>query len=162
MSPTEPFGVISNDGETRTARFERVLDHPPAEVWRALTSSDALERWLSSATIEPRLGGDARFDFGEGFVTGLVTMWEPPRALAYRWPFPEDGEAHVAWTLEALDGGARTRLVLEHTGLPPEWASGYGSGWHAYLDRLATHLAGEEPPDWAERVAELGPAYDAA
>jgi hypothetical protein len=44
MSATEHPGTISGTGETRTARFERRLAHPPADVWEALTSSDALGR----------------------------------------------------------------------------------------------------------------------
>jgi uncharacterized protein YndB with AHSA1/START domain len=161
MSATEHPGTISGTGKTRTARFERRLAHPPADVWEALTSSDALGRWLATASIEPRVGGEARFDFGEGPVAGAVTVWDPPHALAYRWPFPEDGSGHVAWALEPVDAGTATRLVLEHTGLPADWAAGYGSGWHAYLERLSAQLAGQEPPDWAERVASLRSAYDA-
>ena len=46
--------------------------------------------------------------------------------------------------------------------VPSDWAAGYGSGWHSYLDRLAAHLAGEQPPDWAERMAEVRPLYDGA
>jgi uncharacterized protein YndB with AHSA1/START domain len=114
-----------------------------------------------SVSIEPRTGGTARFDTGEETGTGTVTVWDPPRALAYSWPFSEDGEAHVAWSLEPIDDGAATRLVLEHTKLPVDWAAGYGSGWHAYIDRLAASLDGQDPPDWGERVAELQAAYDA-
>ena len=154
-------GTIQLDGELSTARFERILAHPPQDVWEALTSTEALERWLMTSSIEPRVGGVAAFDVGEGFVNGVVTMWEPPRTLGYSWPFPADGQAHVSWSLEPMDDGRATRLVLEHTGLPRDWASGYGSGWHAYLDRLASQLAGAEPADWAERVAELRPLYEA-
>jgi uncharacterized protein YndB with AHSA1/START domain len=153
-------GTIRREGELCTARFERVLAHPPDAVWDALTSSETLGRWMMAASIEPRVGGEASFDVGEGVVTGSVTTWEPPHALGYEWPFPEDRPGHVSWTLEAIDDGGATRLVLEHTGLPPDWASGYGSGWHAYLDRLSSHLGGREPQDWAERMAELRPAYE--
>ena len=114
------------------------------------------------ASIEPRAGGAARFDTGDGAQRGTVAVWDPPRALGYLWPFPADGEAHVAWSLEPLDDGARTRLVLEHTQAAGGSAAGYGSGWHAYLDRLAASLAGQQPPDWRERAAELRAAYDAA
>jgi uncharacterized protein YndB with AHSA1/START domain len=162
MSATDELGTIDGEGRTRTARFERVLAHPPERVWEALTSSGALERWFMVASIEPRAGGAARFDTGDGVATGTVTLWDPPRALGYLWPFPADGEAHVAWSLEPVDDGARTRLVLEHTKLPADWAAGYGSGWHAYLDRLAASLEGQQPPDWSERAAELRAAYDAA
>jgi uncharacterized protein YndB with AHSA1/START domain len=27
------FGTMTLEGTTRTLRFERLLDHPPAEVW---------------------------------------------------------------------------------------------------------------------------------
>ena len=49
-----------------------------------------------------------------------MTVWDPRRELAYRGPFPADGDAHVTWTLEPLDDGAATRLVLVHTALPVE------------------------------------------
>ena len=152
-------GRIEGVGETRTARFERVLGHPPDAVWEALTSSAALERWFMATTLEPRVGGAATFDAGDGPTAGTVTAWDPPQALAYTWPFPEGGDAHVTWTLTPEDGGAATRLTLVHTALPAEWAAGYGGGWHAYLDRLEATLAGEEPPDWAERMSELQPLY---
>lgn len=153
-------GTIAGVGETRTARFERVLPHPPEVVWEALTSRDVLARWFMTAVIEPRAGGKASFDTGDGVESGTVTAWEPPRTLAYGWPFPKDGNAHVAWTLEPLEDGSATRLVLVHTALPAEWAAGYGGGWHAYLDRLLAHLGGGDPPDWAERAAEVRSLYE--
>ena len=54
----------------------------------------------------------------------------------------------------------RTAVVTDSAAaLPADWAAGYGGGWHAYLDRLEAHLAGVEPPDWAERMAALKPLY---
>jgi uncharacterized protein YndB with AHSA1/START domain len=160
MTAHAPIGTVDGVGDTRTAHFERVLRHPPEVVWDALTTTASLDRWFMRATIEPRVGGVASFDPGEGPATGTVTVWSPPRELAYRWPFPAEGDAHVTWTLEPLDDGAATRLVLVHTALPVDWGAGYGSGWHSYLDRLAAHLAGQRPPDWAERMAEVRPLYD--
>ena len=159
MTTDTARGRIEGAGDTRTARFERVIAHSPDAVWEALTSSRSLDRWFMTASLEPRVGGEASFDAGEGSTTGTVTAWDPPRALAYSWPFPQGGDAHVSWTLEPRDGGAATRLLLVHTALPADWAAGYGGGWHAYLDRLEAHLAGDEPPDWAERMAELRPLY---
>ena len=152
-------GWIEGVGDTRTARFGRLIAHPPDAVWEALTSSSSLDRWFMTASLEPRVGGEATFDTGDGPTAGAVTAWDPPRELAYTWPFPAGGDAHVSWTLEPRDGGAATSLVLVHTALPAGWAAGYGGGWHAYLDRLEAHLAGDEPPDWAERMSELQPLY---
>ena len=161
MTVPGPRGSIDGLGDTRTARFERVLRHAPELVWDALTSSDALSHWFMAAAIEPRVGGTASFHTGDEVGLGTVTTWDPPRALAYGWPFPADGNAHVAWTLEPLDDGVATRLVLVHTALPADWAVGYGGGWHAYLDRLEAHLGGGDPPDWAERAAKVRALYEA-
>jgi uncharacterized protein YndB with AHSA1/START domain len=160
MTVAGPHGTIAGVGNTRTARFERVLPHPADAVWEALTSREALARWFMPSELEPHVGGTAWFDTGDGVASGTVTAWDPPRGLAYTWPFPEDGHAHVAWTLEPLEDGAATLLVMVHTSLPAEWAAGYGGGWHAYLDRLGAHLGGGEPPDWAERAAEVRALYD--
>ncbi len=154
-------GRIEGSGDTRTARFERLLAHPPDAVWEALTSADALGRWFMPTTLEPRAGGSATFDAGDGPIAGVVTTWDPPRALAYTWPFPDDGDGHVSWTLEPMDGDRATFLVLVHAALPADWATGYSGGWHAYLDRLEAVLAGGQPPDWATRMAELQPLYAA-
>ncbi len=159
MGAGDNLASIDRSGDTYAVRLERVIAHPPEAVWEALTSSAALERWLTTAGLEPRAGGEAWFDFGDGPARSVVTVWDPPRSLAYGWPFPDDGEGRIAWALEPSPGGS-TRLVLEHTGLPPDWAAGYGSGWHAYVERLAAELAGDEPREWAARVAELRPLYD--
>lgn len=158
-STTGDLGTITVAGATCAARFERVLAHPTAAVWTALTDAGALARWLVDAEIEPRTGGDARFDFGDGPRAGSVVVWEPPRRLVYRWPYPDDVGSVVSWTLEPADDGASTRLVLEHTRLPRSWAEGYASGWHAYLERLDAHLGGGQLPDWTTRVEELRPRY---
>ena len=62
-------------------------------------------------------------------------------------------------TVAARDGGAATLLSLVHAELPTDWAPGYGSGWHAYLDRLDAELGDREPPNWAELSAALRPLY---
>jgi hypothetical protein len=87
MTAHAPVGTVDGVGDTRTARFERVLRRPPEGVGR--TDDDRVAR--------------------------------------------------------PVELGRRVR-----------------SGWHSYLDRLAACLAGERPPDWAERLAEVRPLYDGA
>ena len=78
MTTDTARGRIEGVGDTRTARFERVIAHPPDAVWEALTSSPSLDRWFMTASLEPRVGGEASFDAGEGSTTGTVTAWDPP------------------------------------------------------------------------------------
>ena len=117
-----------------------------------------LDRWFMRATIERRRVVRP----GEGPATGTVTVWDPRRELAYRGPFPADGDAHVTWTLSRSTTAPRHASCSSTPRSPSNWAAGYGSGWHSYLDRLAACLAGERPPDWAERLAEVRPLYDGA
>jgi hypothetical protein len=84
--------------------------------------------WFMHATIEPRAGGVASFDPGEGPATSTVTVWDPPRRARVPLAVPRRRRRARIWTLEPLDDGAATRLVPVHTALPADWAAGYGSG----------------------------------
>jgi uncharacterized protein YndB with AHSA1/START domain len=151
------FGTMTLEGTTRTLRFERLLDYPPAEVWAALTEPERLGEWLAAAEVEPGPDGTITLDFGEGGIEKCrITTWDPPRALAYEWNFLGENPTHVSWNL-AVDGSA-TRLTLEHTLLDAGVAPDYGAGWHAHLDQLAGHLAGDVP-EWGELFEELRPRY---
>lgn len=153
------LGTMSRQGTTRTLRFERVLQHPPADVWSALTEPARLGEWLAAAEVEPGLDGTITLDFGEGGIERCrITAWDPPRSLAYEWNFVGESPTHVSWELEMVDDGAATRLTLEHTLLEAGIAPNYGAGWHAHLDQLAGHLAGEAR-DWGELFAALQPRY---
>ena len=153
------FGTITVQSGTHTLRFERQLEFSPEEVWAALTEPARLGEWLAQANVVPGTQGSITLDFGEGGnETGLITAWDPPSLLAYEWNFVGEAPSHVRWELAAVDDGSATRLTLEHTRLTPEASPGYGAGWHAHLDQLEGHLAGDVP-DWSELFAELQPRY---
>jgi len=153
------LGTMTLHGTTRTLRFERVLDHPPTEVWSALTEPASLGEWLAAAEVEPGPEGTITLDFGEGGIEKCrITLWDPPRALAYEWNFLGEKPTHVSWELETVSDGAATRLTLEHTLLDAGVAPDYGAGWHAHLDQLAGHLAGDTP-EWGDLFETLRPRY---
>jgi hypothetical protein len=54
-----------------------------------------------------------------------------------------------------------TRLLLTHRLLPSVAAAGYGAGWHAYLDILAS-VFGASRPEWLSRFQEVKPDYERA
>lgn len=57
--------------------------------------------------------------------------------------------------------GEGTLLTLEHRGVDREFASGYGAGWHDFLDRLPRHPAGQDAVNWTGHHDELLDAYRA-
>ena len=148
-------GTITNFEESATVRFERQLSGSREAAWRALTDNELLSRWLAPATLEPRIGGKVAIDFGgEQKVDGTVSAFEELELVEYSWTFP--GEADSVLRLELADGDTTTtRLVLEHSLLPPDQAVGYGEGWHAHLDSLQALLEGGAPVDWDERFGEV-------
>ncbi len=153
------LGTITSEGTTRTLRFERLLPHAPTDVWAALTEPARLGEWLAAAEVEPGEGGTITLDFGEGGTENCrITVWDPPRALAYEWNFVGEAPSNVRWELELVDGGAATKLVLEHTRLDAGIAPDYGAGWHAHLDQLEGHLE-DDVPEFEGLFADLRPQY---
>jgi uncharacterized protein YndB with AHSA1/START domain len=152
-------GSVNPDGDRRALHFERTYAAAPEEVWSALTEPDRLARWMTGTSVQPGLGGRIVHDFGDdGTCGGAILAWEPPRLLEYEWRFPGETESVVRFELHALAADG-TRLVLTHRRLGAEQATGYGAGWHAYLDTLASEVDGLEPVDWGERFAEVLPEY---
>ena len=115
-------------GDTRDIVVEDVLPHPPAKVWRALTTAELIGRWLMPNNFEPVVG--KRFTFTtrpmgdwDGVVKCEVLEVEPVKRLVYSWVGGSDSNAAnygsrldsiVTWTLQAEGKGTRLRMV--HSG----------------------------------------------
>jgi uncharacterized protein YndB with AHSA1/START domain len=122
-------------------RFTRMLPHPPAKVWRAVTEPEHLEYWFPT-TIEGQraAGAPLRFSFrGEQAppFDGTMLAYEPERVMELGW-----GPDVIRIELEQAAGG--TMLTLLDTLDERGKAARDGAGWHACLDWLAEHLEGRE------------------
>ena len=135
-------------------RFTRTLDHPPVDVWSALTEPERLRAWFPFG-VEGECAPGARLRFlapdgTEQAFEGEVTACDKPRRFEFRWG---DGE-HVRFDLEPT--GMGTRLTLVNTIDEVGKAARDAAGWHVALDRLAAHLDGREPqPAPPDRFLEL-------
>ncbi|MFE9690773.1 SRPBCC domain-containing protein [Micromonospora sp. NPDC005806] len=78
--------------ERAAVEVDQFLAHPPAKVWRALTDSDLLARWLMPNDFRPLPGH--RFTFrttprpGQGFdgiVHCEVLELDEPHRLRWAW-----------------------------------------------------------------------------
>lgn len=103
---------------SRDLHFEFVYLHPPQRVWRALTDSAAIAKWLMPNDFQAKVGHKFQFRTKrrpgfDGIVNCEVLEWEPPRKLVYSW---EGGGLHttVTYLLEPAPEG--TRLLFDHAG----------------------------------------------
>ncbi len=135
---------------TTTLVLRRTFTASRQRVFRAWISPVALEHWLRprgmSMTVrwlDARVGGSFRFDLEDGSsIIGTYLQIVPPEKLVYTW----SGGAAQSWrtvvTLDFLDQGAVTEVVLTHEGLSTEAMRALvEGGWPSLLDALAAVLS---------------------
>ena len=139
----------------RAIVVEQILPHPPEKIWRVLTTSELISKWLMPNDFQPSVGH--RFNFRtkpmgnwDGLVECEVLECDPPRRLRYSWVGGSDDNAQygsrlnsvVTWTLIPVEGG--TRLHMEHDGFGPGNEFAYeamSKGWARIAERIG-ELAG--------------------
>jgi uncharacterized protein YndB with AHSA1/START domain len=123
---------------TDTISVDQFVPHPPARVWRALTTPAELARWWAAGDIAPVVGHTFLLDMGGwGQVPCEVTEVAEPERLVFTF-----GHWTLTWRLVAE--GAGTRLLLDHSGFDPDRPEDrfardrMGPGWRDdVLPRLA-------------------------
>lgn len=102
----------------RDLRFQVFYPHPPEKVWKALTDSKLIAKWLMENDFQPIVGHKFQFKTApqpgfDGIVKCEVLEVDEPHRLSYSW---KGGgmDTTVTFTLEPVGEG--TRLTLEHTG----------------------------------------------
>jgi uncharacterized protein YndB with AHSA1/START domain len=115
-------------------------------VWRALTDSQMINRWLMTTDdFEARVG--ARFTLRDaprpgfrGFVECQVLELAPPLRMVWSWS-STDGAPPTRLVIELAPHGDGTRLTLRHTGDTDErTVRGTTDGWTRKLGALAEAL----------------------
>lgn len=140
---------------TASITNETYLPHSPERVWRALTTSDEIARWLMPNDFAPRLG--AHFTFRTNPMPALgfdgichceVTAFEPPHLLAYTWV---GGALDTRVTFRLEPEGEGTRLYFEHSGFnldDPRQAGSYrglSGGWKHLGQGLSAAIEAATP-----------------
>jgi uncharacterized protein YndB with AHSA1/START domain len=142
--------------EVAAFRIERTFAASPEEVFDAWTAPEVLERWWgrptwssSSFDVDLRVGGSYSLrmldeDGKPHAVAGEYREVERPLRLVYTWRWQEGGPdtGHVSLvSVEFRADGARTTVVLEHSGLASEQSRrGHGEGWGGALENLARRI----------------------
>lgn len=159
------------DGET--LKIERLLPGPASRIWDYLTNSDLRRQWLAAGEMEPRVGGAVSLTWRndelndppgrrpDGFdeehsLEAQITVWDPPRKLAYTW----NSTGGVSFELEPR--GDEVLLTLIHSRIADRGSRvGISAGWHMHLAIMAAKLKGETPPDFWSGWSALKADYEA-
>jgi uncharacterized protein YndB with AHSA1/START domain len=125
--------------------YEATFRHPPEQVWRALTTHEALGAWLMENDFsEARVGHRFRFTdrprpFWDGICECEVIEADAPRRFSLRWGTNVKGApTRVEWALTPTpDGG--THVLFRHGGLNGVMGflmkQGMSKGWRRMLER---------------------------
>jgi len=138
--------------ETHAISVEKVLPYTAEKIWRTLTSSELIAKWLMPNDFALEVG--RRFNFRtkpigdwNGVVDCEVLAAEPPRLLRYSWKGGADTnpvygsrlDTVVTWTLTPVEGGTSVRMVHDGFVLPGNQFAydAMSPGWGRVLDSIA-------------------------
>ena len=106
-------------------RRQITLDASCEDVWHAITDADRLQLWFGAPVkLDPRPGAPISVHWPDRSTSrGSVEVVEPPSRFVFRWrsiagaglTLTIGDPTRVEFTLEPIDGGARTVVtVTEH------------------------------------------------
>ena len=133
-----------------TLVLRRAFTATRLRVFRAWIEPEALEHWLRprgmSVTVralDARVGGSFRFELENGSsIVGTYLHIVPPEKLVFTWSGEATQSRETVVTLDFLDHGPVTEIVLTHEGLStPELRALVEGGWPSLLAALAEVLS---------------------
>ena len=129
----------------------RTYDASRDRIYRAWTDPDDLCRWYTPFPRTPvkvlefdlRVGGRYRVEFGEPGETPYIETGEyreiaPPSKLVFATRLEHAGEviADTMCTIELIERGTQTEVVMTETGFPADQREPRRGGWGRTLDNL--------------------------
>jgi uncharacterized protein YndB with AHSA1/START domain len=138
---------------TQDIIVEEVLPHAPETIWKTLTTSDLIGRWLHMVPTGFAAVKGTRFTMPtkaagawDGLIHCEVLDVQPNERLVYSW---KSGHAEnvgygamldtiVTWTLRKVEDGTRLRLVHSGFSLPKNETAyrGMSEGWVEVVGRV--------------------------
>lgn len=122
---------------------EITFDAAPGAVYDALTDA-ARHGELTGAPAEIDNTAGGAFSCYGGAVQGRSLELEPGARIVWAWRIAEwEPGVYSIVRLDLSADGDRTRLVMDHSGVPEAAREHIDSGWHErYWKPLARYLAG--------------------
>ncbi|MFC5447928.1 SRPBCC family protein [Paenibacillus aestuarii] len=118
---------------------------PIEKVWKALTDSSTLAKWVMANDFKPEVGHKFQFrtepsQWWNGIIDCEVLELEEPHKLSYSWVSGGENTV-ITWTLKHEDG--TTYLHLDQTGFSAAKPAAEGAkhGWTRMSGELGKLLA---------------------
>jgi uncharacterized protein YndB with AHSA1/START domain len=131
--------------KTKTLTFQRTVNAPAPEVYRAFTNSTVLREWLSDVALAtPEKGGRLYLGWNTGYyAAGEFTSLTPNKKVAFTWHGRgEPAATGVQVTLKEKNGA--TLVTVAHSvGAGSAWAKAtkeFTRGWEDGLENLQSVL----------------------
>ena len=136
-----------------TLVLRRAFTASRERVFRAWIEPEALERWfrpkgmgISVRALDARVGGSFRFEVEDGHaIVGTYLHIAPPEQLVFTYSGEAIQDRETVVTLDFLDQGSVTEVVLTHEGLSADLRALFAEGWPSVLDTLASVLSTPSP-----------------
>jgi uncharacterized protein YndB with AHSA1/START domain len=139
--------------QTTSLQIRRTFAAPRERVFRAWTDPKTLKEWFgppgyktTSADVDLRVGGKFRLTLQKptgDVVSAFGTFREirPSERLVCTWNWDYNDIGETVLTLEFLEAGGETDLVLTHERFPTiEQRDGHNTGWTRCFDQLEKFL----------------------
>ncbi len=131
--------------ETNSVTVERTISAPPADVYRAFVTPQALRDWFcNSSQVDPRVGGRIYLAWNSGYHTaGKFTRVEKNVLLAFTWRAEvEQNTSVVTVEIEGNEQGRSTvRVTHSAPGASRDWLDEAKRDWTEGLENLEGMLA---------------------
>ena len=143
--------MTTTDDRANVLVVRRLLPVPREQVFAAWLDAASLKQWMcpgdvTSAAIEvdARVGGKFRIvmmhGHGDDEHWGEYLAIEPPALLSFTWRSANTDLRTTVVTVEFLERGASTELILTHRGLPATKVDAHNKGWTDILRKLEATL----------------------
>jgi uncharacterized protein YndB with AHSA1/START domain len=139
--------------KSTTLVLRRAFRASRRRVFRAWIEPEALASWLKPGgmgvtvrELDARVGGSFQFALENGgSIFGTYLHIAPPEKLVFTWSGDATRGRETIVTLDFLDQGPVTEVVLTHEGLStPDQRALFGSGWRPLLEALAEALSTDD------------------